>query len=97
MEWENFGKFVFIKKLRGIEVGRSPMETSAKNKIPVEIMSEEEMVFLEAALALARPLIAASLSNSRNQCRSVSLIPHAMPPGTPDIEESSVRLPRNSS
>ncbi|KAF3337004.1 exonuclease V [Carex littledalei] len=70
------------------------METSAKNKIPVEIISEEEMAFLEAALASARPLIAASLSNSRNQCRSVSSIPRAMPPDTPDIEESSVRLPR---
>ncbi|KAJ4786237.1 exonuclease V-like protein [Rhynchospora pubera] len=71
------------------------METSATNNtIPVEIISEEEMAFLEAALASARPLIAASFSSSINQCRSVSLVPRATPPDTPDIEESGVRLPR---
>jgi exonuclease V len=72
------------------------MESSTINKIPVEIISEEEMAFLEAALASARPLIAAaSLSSSFNQCRSVtSFISRATPPDTPDIEDSGVRLPR---
>ncbi|KAJ3676375.1 hypothetical protein LUZ60_003787 [Juncus effusus] len=64
---------------------------------PVEIISEEEMAFLEAALASARPRISAYFSSSssspRRLCSAVANASHLPPPKAPDIEEL---LPRKS-
>ncbi|XP_072959784.1 exonuclease V, chloroplastic [Typha angustifolia] len=73
-------------------------DVSNTNNIPIEIVSEEEMAFLEAALSSARHVISALPSVVFPQPRPASSLRRcaASPPPASDIEDSVGSAPRES-